>query len=86
MVFQLSKPIDKSLFCDDKSVNTLYGLPKDIKFCRSCVISNQRPSSSIEFKNDGKPKANTHFDEYGICDACVKDEKIRLIGVKEKVS
>ena len=49
-LLQLSKLIDKSLFCDDKSVNTLYGLPKDIKFCRSCVINNQRPSSSISLK------------------------------------
>ena len=28
-----------------------FGLPKDIKFCKKCVISNQRPNSTIEFKN-----------------------------------
>ena len=27
------------------------GLPEEVIFCKKCVISNQRPSSSIEFKN-----------------------------------
>ena len=29
-----------------------YGLPNEVKFCKKCVISNQRPSSTIEFKNE----------------------------------
>ena len=33
-----------------------YGLPKEVKFCKSCVISNQRPSSTIEFYNTIKEK------------------------------
>ena len=33
-----------------------FGLPKDIKFCKKCVISNQRPNSTIEFKNTEKEK------------------------------
>jgi len=28
-----------------------FGLPSEVKFCKKCVISNQRPSSTIEFKN-----------------------------------
>ena len=29
-----------------------YGLPNEVKFCKKCVISNQRPSSTIEFKSE----------------------------------
>ena len=48
-----------------------WNLPRDIKFCSSCVISNQRPMSVVEIQN----KPNTHkptitFDEQGICSAC----------------
>jgi len=58
------KPVDISQF-------VLYGLPLNVKYCRSCVISNQRPSSTIEFKNDGKsPKSVIHIDTDNICDAC----------------
>ena len=54
-----------------------YGLPKQVKFCKSCVISNQRPSSTIEFKNDGtKPKQVINFNSDGICDACLVRQKI----------
>ena len=28
-----------------------YGLPKDIVFCTRCVMSNQRPTSAVEFKH-----------------------------------
>ena len=31
--------------------NTLYGLPVKVQFCKKCVMSNQRPGSTIEFKN-----------------------------------
>ena len=39
-----------------------FGLPKDIKF-KKCVISNQRPNSTIEFKNTEKEKKTINFDE-----------------------
>jgi N-acetyl sugar amidotransferase len=47
------------------------GLPNNVKFCTTCVISNQRPSSTIEFKHDVDTKKPTiGFDETGQCDAC----------------
>ena len=69
--------VDKTPFRASQPSTALYGLPLDVKFCRSCVISNQRPSSTAEFKNDGKgPKQAIHFDAEGVCDACrVKDQK-----------
>ena len=50
---------------------------ENVKFCKSCVISNQRPSSTAEFKNDGKAaKQAIQINSSGICDACrVKEEK-----------
>jgi len=48
-----------------------YGLPLDVKFCTSCVISNQRPSSTREFlASAGDQKATIGFDNDGVCDAC----------------
>ena len=53
----------------------MYGLPIDVKFCKKCVISNQRPSSTVEFKNKADSKETIHFDENGVCDACAFAEK-----------
>jgi len=56
---------------DSKNLKALYGLPQDVLFCKKCLISNQRPNSTVEFLNrkDSK-KVTIHFDENGICDAC----------------
>jgi len=46
-------------------------LPEKVKFCKNCVISNQRPSSVIEFKNTESGKKPTiDFNNDGICSAC----------------
>ena len=48
-----------------------YGLPETVVFCRSCVISNQRPSSTVEFRSrPGDAKSTIGFGEDGVCDAC----------------
>ncbi|WP_438978895.1 N-acetyl sugar amidotransferase [Polynucleobacter sp.] len=50
--------------------NNAFGLPNQVEFCHSCVISNQRPITSIESKhNAGSKKITTRFTN-GICDAC----------------
>lgn len=49
----------------------MFGLPLKVKFCSKCVISNQRPSSVVEYsskKSDRKP--TIHFDTNSVCDAC----------------
>ena len=51
--------------------NSTKGLPNSVVFCKRCVISNQRPSSVVEFKSlkdDIKPIIQ--FDDNGICSAC----------------
>ena len=48
-----------------------YGLPTDVAFCKSCVISNQRPNSAVEYQHDeSSQKSTIHFDENGECDPC----------------
>ena len=48
-----------------------YGLPNDVKFCRKCIMSNQRPTSAIEVKHTKYSKKTTmNFDDEGICAAC----------------
>ena len=42
---------------------SLYGLPEKIEFCEKCVISNQRPSSVVEFKNQDDQKEGIEFDQ-----------------------
>jgi N-acetyl sugar amidotransferase len=66
------KEIDKSKFhAESPGDEVKYGLPKDVEFCRECVISNQRPNSAVEYDHTkGSKKKTIHFDEHGICDAC----------------
>lgn len=53
-----------------------YGLPREIRFCKRCVMSNQRPSSYPEFKHTKDRITPTlHIDEDGVCDACRYAEK-----------
>lgn len=55
----------------NSKLETLYGLPAEVKFCKRCVMSNQRPTSAVEFKHTKESKKTTlHFDEEGVCDAC----------------
>ncbi len=53
-----------------------FGLPQEVKFCKKCVMSNQRPASAVEFKHtkDSK-KVTLNFDDEGICDACRTGEQ-----------
>jgi N-acetyl sugar amidotransferase len=63
-----------------------YGLPSEVKFCKKCVISNQRPSSTVEFQNTkGEKKTVINFTEDGVCSACVyHEEKETGIDWKER--
>ena len=48
--------IDLSEFKKITSDKTKYGLPKNIEYCKKCVISNQRPNTTIEFKHTEESK------------------------------
>lgn len=56
---------------ENKKREAYYGLPHEVSFCTKCVMSNQRPTSAIEFKHTKDSKKTTmNFDEHGVCDAC----------------
>lgn len=73
--------VDKSLFSGEtQSSITKYGLPSKVLYCKTCVISNQRPNSAIEYNHTKETKKKTiHFDENGICDACLFAEKKKSV-------
>ncbi|MBF0215776.1 MAG: N-acetyl sugar amidotransferase [Candidatus Omnitrophica bacterium] len=65
-----------------------YGLPAEVKFCKKCVLSNQRPQPKPEIKyTPNTPQETTFFDEEGVCSACryaeMKDSSIDW-GKREK--
>ena len=64
--------IDKSQYLGNVvDLEAKYGLPADVEFCKSCVISNQRPNSAVEYNHTKDSKKTTiNFDDEGICDAC----------------
>lgn len=47
---------ERSLLCRKVDVDKRYGLPKDVRYCKTCVITNQRP--------------RILFDKQGECSAC----------------
>lgn len=54
---------------------------KDVFFCKQCVVSTLRPTTTLETKHvRGEKKPTTRFDRDGVCDACrwseIKETKI----------
>lgn len=63
-----------------EKLDAKYGLPEEVIFCRRCVMSNQRPSSAIEFQHTKDRKVSTlYIDDDGVCDAC------RFAGTKRQI-
>lgn len=62
-----------------------YGLPEHVEFCKKCVMSNQRPASTQEFKHtkDSK-KVTLSIDKEGVCDACRASEQKESIDWKTR--
>jgi hypothetical protein len=62
-----------------------YGLPENVVFCKRCVMSNQRPTSAVEFKHTIQSKKITlNINEEGICDACLHAEEKERIDWKKR--
>jgi N-acetyl sugar amidotransferase len=66
---------------DTRALEAMFGLPTDVRFCARCVISNQRPSSAVEYTHTRQSRKETiGFDAEGVCDACrfaeLKDTKV----------
>lgn len=67
-----SAQVDRSRYetaGDDLEV--YYGLPRDVKFCVRCNMSNQQPMSSNEYSHGADSiKTTMLFDDEGVCHAC----------------
>ena len=61
----------------EEALEAKYGLPRDVVFCKRCVMSNQRPCSVPEFKHraDRRGAKYLHLDAEGVCDACRVNEQ-----------
>jgi N-acetyl sugar amidotransferase len=67
-----------------------FGLPRKVTFCKRCVISNQRPNSTVEFQHaKDEKKLTIGFDKDGVCDACryqmIKKNQIDWINREKKL-
>lgn len=72
MLISKPKPINLSEFNqENRFPSAKFGLPNEVKYCKSCIISNQRPNSTVEYDHVASSMKKTiYFDEFGICDAC----------------
>ena len=66
--------IDYSKYAPDipeDQLETYYGLPRKVQFCKECVMSNQKPNSCYEFEHTiHSIKKTMVIQEDGVCDAC----------------
>lgn len=73
-LFPAPQPVDLTPFAADlngEDRGVRYGLPREVRFCQTCVISNQRPNSTVEFAHTPESeKATIRVGDDGVCDAC----------------
>src|SRR6185295_16906407 len=63
----------------------LFGFPEDVRFCARCVMSNQRPNSTVEYRHTAEEKkATIAFDADGVCAACRVAEAKKSIDWAER--
>lgn len=61
---------------DGVALEVRYGLPGEVKFCKRCVISNQRAAPSVVIRdNRDSIKETITFGDDGLCEACRVVEK-----------
>jgi N-acetyl sugar amidotransferase len=66
-------------------MKVLHNLPEKIIYCKRCVMSNQRPATSPEFKKKTTSDTPTStFGDDGICDACRFNEMKRSFDWKSR--
>ena len=59
----------------------MYGLPKEVKYCVKCNVTNQRPTSINEYQHDKDTyQIPISFNKDNVCYACKSiEEKSRSI-------
>ena len=64
--------------------NVMHGLPEKVIFCKRCVMSNQRPSSSPELRKNSSDIETVHFNNDGVCHACLYSDLKEEIDWKDR--
>lgn len=68
-------------------MKAFYNLPSKVKFCKTCVLSNQKPVTIPEFthKKDRTNSLSINLNKDGICDACsFHEQKYKTIDWKKR--
>lgn len=71
--------VDFSKYGEEGPFEAYFGLPEKVEFCKTCVISNQRPNSTIEQKHTRDTKKQVIAFKDGICDACRAKETKEVV-------
>jgi N-acetyl sugar amidotransferase len=67
-----------------EKLKVMHGLPEQVIFCKRCVMSNQRPSSSPEHLKKSTAVPTAGFGEDGICHACLYSDFKKTIPWDER--
>jgi len=72
MIISPSKELNLDRFSKpENELEVLYGLPREVRFCKLCNMTNQLPLSANEYSHNKDSKKNTlSFDDDGVCHAC----------------
>ena len=54
----------------NRAYKVKYGLPAQVMYCKLCVMSNQKPNTSVEYLNSDADRTYIGFDAEQICAAC----------------
>jgi N-acetyl sugar amidotransferase len=70
------------------NLETYFNSPRDVIFCKKCVMPNQKPSSIPEFKHTKSRDGAKYMsiDSEGVCDACRQSEVKETINWEERES
>ena len=84
--YKRNLPIDYTEYEKENGpLKAMYGLPEEVRFCKKCLVSNQRPNSEIEHEHTSETKKKTiYFHEDGVCDACKFAEQKQEIDWQER--
>jgi N-acetyl sugar amidotransferase len=74
----------KDFIIEELIMEVKHGLPEKVIFCKRCVISNQRPNTSPEYRKKDSKIKTIGFGEDGICDTCRYYELKKKIDWKER--
>ena len=86
MTFKFSYPtVSKEKYVPNiDKPESWYGLSSEVKFCKKCLMSNQRPNMTAEHQHTINTKKDTIKFHSEVCDACKLFEKKESIDYEKR--